>query len=145
MPKWMPFPQKGFFQNAITSSDPGSTKLPGSLEQGPQGSGHGTRPVRVQEEYGRCSESYGLVSGSPARNRGLDLVIFMGPFQLETMYDSIWICHQHCRVTKLGLEVNIVCCSWLCTVFKNVYNTVLPAGLNMYLYCKLAGLNDILS
>uniref|UniRef100_A0A8C4V756 DNA helicase n=1 Tax=Falco tinnunculus TaxID=100819 RepID=A0A8C4V756_FALTI len=46
-----------------------------SLAQAPQGSGHGTKPVR----------SYGLVLGSPARSRELGLIL-MGPFQLEIFY-----------------------------------------------------------
>lgn len=37
----------------------------------------------------------------------------------------------------------MVCCSWLSAVFESVYNTVLPAGLNMCLDCELVGLNDI--
>ena len=45
--------------------------------------------------YGRlvdsavCLMSYGLALGSPARNRQLDSMIVMGPFQLEIFCDSI--------------------------------------------------------
>jgi len=42
----------------------------------------------VQGASGRCSLSYGLVLGSPARSRELDSMILMGPFQLEIFYDS---------------------------------------------------------
>lgn len=37
-----------------------------SLEQTPPGSGHGTKPVTVQEMSRQCTFSCGLVSSSPA-------------------------------------------------------------------------------
>ena len=59
-----------------------------SLEQAPQGSGHDTKPVRVQGASRQRSQSYGLVLGSPARSRELDSMILMGPLQLKILYDS---------------------------------------------------------
>lgn len=61
------------------------------MEQAPQGSGHRTKPVRVQGTSGQHSEPYGLLLGSPARSRKMDLVILIIPFQLETFYDSGFI------------------------------------------------------
>lgn len=59
-----------------------------SLEQTPQGSGHGAKAARDQGVSGQCSQPYGLVLHSPARSRRFDLMIHMSPFQLETIYDS---------------------------------------------------------
>ena len=41
------------------------------------------------ERVGGHSWSYGLVLGSPARSRELDLMVLMGPFQLEICYGSV--------------------------------------------------------
>lgn len=42
-------------------------------------------PVRVCEVSGRCYESHGLDSGSPARSAELDSIL-VGLFQFETSY-----------------------------------------------------------
>lgn len=50
----------------------------------PQGSGHGTKPVRNQEAFGQHSQKHGLILWS----QELDLVIFVGPFQFGIFCDS---------------------------------------------------------
>lgn len=55
-----------------------------------QGSGQGTKPVRVQGAPGWHSEPYSLMLGSPVRSRECDLMILMGPFILEIFSDSIY-------------------------------------------------------
>jgi len=70
-------------------------RLPGS-------SGHGTKPVRLQGASGQCSSSYGLVLGSPARNRELDSMILLGPFQLEIFCDSM--INPFCNMTKTEVQ-----------------------------------------
>lgn len=57
-----------------------------ALEQAPQGSGHGPKPVGVQETFGQCSSIYGLTC--PVWSQELDSVMTVGPFQLRTFYDS---------------------------------------------------------
>jgi len=59
------------------------------VEQAPQGSSHGTKPVRVQGASGQCSWSYSLALGSPARSTVLDSMTLVGPLQLEIFYDSM--------------------------------------------------------
>ena len=68
-----------------------------SLAQPRQGSAHdGTKPVRVQGASGPCSWSYGLSLGSPVRSRELDLMMLMGPFQLERFCGSKCSRHAAC-------------------------------------------------
>ena len=34
-----------------------------ALEQAPQGSGHSTKPGRIQEMFGQCSQAHGVILG----------------------------------------------------------------------------------
>lgn len=58
-----------------------------SLEQAPQETAQGLKPVRVPRST--WSMSYGLVLGSPAKSRELDLMVLMSHFQLEIFFDSL--------------------------------------------------------
>ena len=64
-----------------------------SLEQVPHGSGNGTKAVEVQGASGQCCQLYRLVLGRPARNRELDSMTLMSPFQLKIFYDSMILQH----------------------------------------------------
>ncbi|NXG88177.1 HLTF factor, partial [Stercorarius parasiticus] len=58
-------------------------------------------------------DAYGLFLGSPARSRGLDLMILMGPFQLEILY--IIVLERSCLTgltfMKHVIKINVCICS----------------------------------
>lgn len=66
------------------------SSLRGWLVTGPvtQGSGRGTKPVRVWGAPRWHSQPYSLVLGSPVRGRELELMTLMAPFIIEILCDS---------------------------------------------------------
>lgn len=61
----------------------GKVVSPREMEQAPQGSS--TKPVRVQEAFGKNSQACGV----SVQGQELDQMDLMGPFQLSIFYHSM--------------------------------------------------------
>lgn len=54
-----------------------------TLAQAGWGSGPSTRPARIQEAFGECSEKYGFNSRGPVWSQELESVLCEGPLHLR--------------------------------------------------------------
>lgn len=70
----------------------------------PQDSGHSSKPDRVQEACGQCSQAHGVIFGDdPMHCQELDLMILVCPLQLSIFYDSIATSCSESKQTKKPL------------------------------------------